>query len=675
MQANVMWNGMIGYHSYGVAWSPLSVVSFTSADGYAWEYGGVIANWSDTKGNPFGPYGVEHPMMGGPSECDIALLSDRKTLLSVVRMDGDSGCFGNVPPALRNANYTDYRSYAASFSTNNGVSWTTPKAIKGTGCARPRLMRLLGGPLLLSGGRLCTENMTGIFLWVNADGMGGFNSSAPGTQNFVRHSISAQHNRLWKGDPQYLFSEMVNDSSVFETLSYTSLTVTGPRSAAIFYGKFFYHDYGPNKPVKTWPGPAANFVIHVRVKTDDAQPAVLAPKTIGWIAGPNGINNRSLAVDAPFLLRDNPELADRLFPCCQGLFVGFDGYLQRGEDVSCISDLAKPPAGCTCDQTTCNGTGCRCDWAKGHPNVASVPPPCGSPPCSAPGGYGDLSGFIDSPTVKEVMITFGVHGVKAPPSHPGVNAISNMYARREAFTDELVALALDSNISGFMMDWEFSAACNWTQWNETMGLAATKLHAHGKKLGLFIQSNCGDNQPNAGTNPPCGTLFRNMAYMDKLVDMGTYFLGRPDLAAGTTNTTQERAQEVALRLRRCPLGIDEYTAYCGLEGLVMNNLFPLSALNATVPEYHMRAADGQYSVGLWPINCLNGTTSGGWSNQTLHEFLEFLDRVGVRSIDIFGTSGALPDAGIANSECSWFLDQLRWWKHNEVGSKQIPQEL
>ena len=107
----------------------------------------------------------------------------------------------------------------------------------------------------------------------------------------------------------------------------------------------------------------------------------------------------------------------------------------------------------------------------------------------------------------------------------------------------------------------------------------------------------------------------------------------------------------------------------------MNNLFPLSALNATVPEYHMRAADGQYSVGLWPINCLNGTTSGGWSNQTLHEFLEFLDRVGVRSIDIFGTSGALPDAGIANSECSWFLDQLRWWKHNEVGSKQIPQEL
>ena len=54
-----------------------------------------------------------------------------------------------------------------------------------------------------------------------------------------------------------------------------------------------------------------------------------------------------------------------------------------------------------------------------------------------------------------------------------------------------------------------------------MALVATKLHARGKKLGLFFQSGCGDTIPNAGTNPPCGTLFRDMHYMDKLVDMGT----------------------------------------------------------------------------------------------------------------------------------------------------------
>jgi hypothetical protein len=208
MQANVLWNNVPVYHSYGRSWGPMSVVSFTSADGYAWDYGGVVANGTrDVQGNPFGPAGVEHPVMIGPTESDIALLADGKTLLSVVRMDGDSGCFGaEVPPAHRNANYTVYRNYAASFSTNDGRSWTRPRPIEGTGCARPRLMRLSGGPLLLSGGRLCVENMTGIFLWVNEDGMGGFDEPASnGTKTFVRHSITAQHNRLWKGDPKYLF--------------------------------------------------------------------------------------------------------------------------------------------------------------------------------------------------------------------------------------------------------------------------------------------------------------------------------------------------------------------------------------------------------------------------------------------------------------------------------------
>lgn len=110
--------------------------------------------------------------------------------------------------------------------------------MEGTGCARPRLKRLPGdegsssGPLLLTGGRLCVENKTGIFLWVNNDGMAGYLSSAgsglgsgsgaaaaaskiAGGMSMVpastweRHSITAQHNRLWKGDPAYLFSQMV----------------------------------------------------------------------------------------------------------------------------------------------------------------------------------------------------------------------------------------------------------------------------------------------------------------------------------------------------------------------------------------------------------------------------------------------------------------------------------
>ena len=97
------------------------------------------------------------------------------------------------------------------------------------GCTRPRLKKLAGGPLLLTGGRLCVENKTGIFLWVNVDGMGGFGSDKPGMEEWQRHSITGQHNRLWTGAKQHLFTEMVNDSSVFETLSYTSIMPTGAR--------------------------------------------------------------------------------------------------------------------------------------------------------------------------------------------------------------------------------------------------------------------------------------------------------------------------------------------------------------------------------------------------------------------------------------------------------------
>ena len=174
-----------------------------------------------------------------------------------------------------------------------GVSWSLPQPIEGTGCARPRLKKLDSGALLLTGGRLCVENQTGIFLWVNRDGMAGFNTnsynkkqskSKSKSQNdgrgrgdrgrekeqeeveeevWVRHSITAAHNRLWKGDPHYLFSEMVNDSSVFETLSYTSIVPTGYSSAVITYNKFDYEKIGTEN--MSWPGPSANFAISVTI--------------------------------------------------------------------------------------------------------------------------------------------------------------------------------------------------------------------------------------------------------------------------------------------------------------------------------------------------------------------------------------------------------------------------
>lgn len=81
---------------------------------------------------------------------------------------------------------------------------------------------------------------------------------------------------------------------------------------------------------------------------------------------------------------------------------------------------------------------------------------------------------------------------------------------------------------------------DWAKWNETMSLVADVLHANGKKLGVCIETGCGDSIPSwrSDTNPPCATLFRNMAWADKLTDMGTYTTGG--------NTTASRARALAL---------------------------------------------------------------------------------------------------------------------------------
>jgi hypothetical protein len=114
----------------------------------------------------------------------------------------------------------------------------------------------------MTGGRLCVENHTGLYLWVNEDGMGDMEASgARAPAGFDRHSISAAHNALWRGDKKYLFTNAVNDSAMWETLAYTSILPTGPSSVAITYQKFL------NMSAKPWPGPSATFAIQLKVDT------------------------------------------------------------------------------------------------------------------------------------------------------------------------------------------------------------------------------------------------------------------------------------------------------------------------------------------------------------------------------------------------------------------------
>ena len=142
--AQVIWNGEPIVHGADGPARPTSLIVFRSSDGYHWTFTSVLSNASWTPGGM------------GPSENDLELLSDNRTVMAVIRPDGDSAC-----------STMTYRYYQQAFSTDMGQSWTRPESMPGLGCARPRLKRLPAGPLLLSGGRDCVAKTVDISLWVS----------------------------------------------------------------------------------------------------------------------------------------------------------------------------------------------------------------------------------------------------------------------------------------------------------------------------------------------------------------------------------------------------------------------------------------------------------------------------------------------------------------------------
>jgi hypothetical protein len=72
----------------------------------------------------------------------------------------------------------------------------------------------------LVGGRLCTENSIDNQLWVNSE------TNAPSSA-WKRYSLSAAHDRLWRGDRNLTYGKWVNDTRAFITQSYNSIVPIG----------------------------------------------------------------------------------------------------------------------------------------------------------------------------------------------------------------------------------------------------------------------------------------------------------------------------------------------------------------------------------------------------------------------------------------------------------------
>lgn len=137
----------------------------------------------------------------GPNEHAISLLADGSTLTVVFRLDNGDGDPLHPTQAKQSP-------YHQSFSSDNGLSWSLPKAMSTVdgvpmGCARPRLHLLdAGGPLLLVGGRNVVGGRGDAILWVNANG---------DARDWVEHSLSGWHNALLPPARQsWAFSPMVS---------------------------------------------------------------------------------------------------------------------------------------------------------------------------------------------------------------------------------------------------------------------------------------------------------------------------------------------------------------------------------------------------------------------------------------------------------------------------------
>ena len=149
-----------------------SVVAFVSdQSGRNWTMRSTIASPRDmAKGNKKLPFCPPTGCEEGPSENDIVLLRDGKTLLNVMRIDGGDGQPHNfhVP-------------YLMARSTDMAHTWTISQAPPTMLSARPELLTLPNGVVLLSGGR------PGLSLWASTDGYG---------KTWTGYDIPTEHNKL-----------------------------------------------------------------------------------------------------------------------------------------------------------------------------------------------------------------------------------------------------------------------------------------------------------------------------------------------------------------------------------------------------------------------------------------------------------------------------------------------
>lgn len=214
-----------------------SVVAYATTDGGKhWTYRSTIASKESV--NAAGWRSLE-----GPNENDVVLLADNVTLFSVIRKDGGDGypTHPHVP-------------YLLAKSTDGGLRWSIREAPASMMSARPRMVALSTGALVVAGGRPALN------LWVSLDS----------GEHFSKFDIPTLHNQNVKSSNDRFCAafEHANMSLGWaESSCYTQVLALSDDRAMICYERQGHGSGGYNhaQPKECNPSNATLYCMRIRI--------------------------------------------------------------------------------------------------------------------------------------------------------------------------------------------------------------------------------------------------------------------------------------------------------------------------------------------------------------------------------------------------------------------------
>lgn len=215
-------------------------------------------------------------------------------------------------------------------------------------------------------------------------------------------------------------------------------------------------------------------------------------------------------------------------------------------------------------------------------------------------------------------------------------------ARKEEYAAELIQIAANESLSGYITDWEDAVGNDVGCFNALWGYVAAAFKPHNLTISASVDDSGMQGPMSNSTKGPWSVETNWIGYVawaGVLVNMGTY--------PGPWSQGLSFPAAQYLESTPCP----KYPAKeCGLKGQVLNFLSKGTS-----------AATGQLSPGLMPQVCSpdGSKTANGWTKAALQSFLAFLDVHGVRTVTLW-----FPNALQLYSDsftCPWFMPEVLAW--------------